>query len=356
MFRIRLANGEEAVYRSIEELALGIQSGVLTPDAEVYHARGDRWLPIESHPEYAQAVERAAVLVATTDTADLIAAPEIIPTREAVVPIYQMFSKSGREIEARRRPRWVAPATTAVAGAALLLGLAATFLGSGGGGDEAYRPILRSHLGGAKRDPASTSETSASVRNAPYNLAARMGQAADSLSRDLGDSAARLGMRSLLDPTRLSRPDTLQIVRTALQNFRPALESWRQQERQLSAAYRDTATQLYHSSRWSRAEFEEWKVRAIHAEAPMAIQRVDSLMLHLDQLYTLLLNEQGTYQISLAGAQFGHPGAGAQYEEIRAALIHHVAAPLPTTERVPASLSILLQGIAGRMLPPRINR
>ena len=52
MYRIRLESGEEAVYRSAEELALAVSSGVVSPTAEVFHNAASRWLPINIHPDY----------------------------------------------------------------------------------------------------------------------------------------------------------------------------------------------------------------------------------------------------------------------------------------------------------------
>jgi hypothetical protein len=52
MYRIRLANGEEAAYKSAGELALAVRMGVVSPDAEVFHNAAHRWLPIELHPDY----------------------------------------------------------------------------------------------------------------------------------------------------------------------------------------------------------------------------------------------------------------------------------------------------------------
>ena len=37
MYRIQLATGLEAIYRSLEELAVSVQNGIVCPDALVYH-------------------------------------------------------------------------------------------------------------------------------------------------------------------------------------------------------------------------------------------------------------------------------------------------------------------------------
>jgi hypothetical protein len=52
MYRIRLANREEAVYKSADELAQAVRMGIVSPDAEVFHNAAHRWLPIELHPDY----------------------------------------------------------------------------------------------------------------------------------------------------------------------------------------------------------------------------------------------------------------------------------------------------------------
>jgi hypothetical protein len=57
MYRIRLANGQEQVYPSIQELTAGVQRGEVTAEAEIYHQRPERWLSIESHPHFRMALE-----------------------------------------------------------------------------------------------------------------------------------------------------------------------------------------------------------------------------------------------------------------------------------------------------------
>ena len=55
MYRIRLGSGEQTVFKSVEELALGLQSGTVDPAAEVFDRDSSRWMPIEQHPDYAAA-------------------------------------------------------------------------------------------------------------------------------------------------------------------------------------------------------------------------------------------------------------------------------------------------------------
>lgn len=56
MYRIELAPNEETVFRTIEELAIGVRNGVVTQRARIYHSASGKWLPIEFHPHYRQAL------------------------------------------------------------------------------------------------------------------------------------------------------------------------------------------------------------------------------------------------------------------------------------------------------------
>lgn len=51
MYRIRFPTGEESVYRSSDELAASVASGIVGPRCEVFHNSGARWLPVDAHPE-----------------------------------------------------------------------------------------------------------------------------------------------------------------------------------------------------------------------------------------------------------------------------------------------------------------
>jgi hypothetical protein len=73
MYRIELSPGEETVFRSIEELAVAIKRGVVTPRARIYHNASSKWLPIQFHPHY-----KVAVTMPLTNAA-LVAGPPVKP-------------------------------------------------------------------------------------------------------------------------------------------------------------------------------------------------------------------------------------------------------------------------------------
>jgi hypothetical protein len=60
MYRIEVAPGEEAVFRTMEELAVAIRNGLVTPRARIYHNASQKWLPIGLHPHYKKALDLPA--------------------------------------------------------------------------------------------------------------------------------------------------------------------------------------------------------------------------------------------------------------------------------------------------------
>jgi len=90
MYRIRLVSGQEKTYPSIQELTVGVQSGEVTAEAEIYHQRTERWLSIESHPHYRMAADGGTATRTSrlrfTRPATPGVAPAVLPTPAAKKP------------------------------------------------------------------------------------------------------------------------------------------------------------------------------------------------------------------------------------------------------------------------------
>ncbi len=106
MYRIRLTTGEEAVFRSVEELSLGIASGVIAPDAEIYLKESRSWQPIRSHPDYQAALEQRPVALedlevtqnpASVRPAEPARGPEVVISPEGIPEI--VMSAEGVSLE-----------------------------------------------------------------------------------------------------------------------------------------------------------------------------------------------------------------------------------------------------------------
>jgi hypothetical protein len=121
MYRIELSPGEETVFRSIEELAVAIKRGVITPRARIYHNASNKWLPIQFHPHYKAAVSMPltqAELVAGApmkplSTLTLKQPTELEPPAvRAAAPLVQPIAPAERPTprEESPRPKKKAPA------------------------------------------------------------------------------------------------------------------------------------------------------------------------------------------------------------------------------------------------------
>lgn len=90
MYRIRLASGEESVYRTAAELAQAVSSGTVSETAEVFHKSAGKWLPINVHPDYRAVVtgKRPAATIAPAVPAPAIpaSAPIVPPAPIAAAP------------------------------------------------------------------------------------------------------------------------------------------------------------------------------------------------------------------------------------------------------------------------------
>ena len=75
MYRIEVTPGEETVFRTMEELAVAIRNGLVTPRARIYHNASQKWLPIGLHPHYKKALELPAASSAHPKT------PSPVPTK-----------------------------------------------------------------------------------------------------------------------------------------------------------------------------------------------------------------------------------------------------------------------------------
>jgi hypothetical protein len=80
MYRIEVTPGEETVFRTMEELAVAIRNGVVTPRARIYHNASQKWLPIGLHPHYKKAMELPAASAAHPPT------PTPVPPRPRSKP------------------------------------------------------------------------------------------------------------------------------------------------------------------------------------------------------------------------------------------------------------------------------
>lgn len=86
--RVRTAAGTELTFASREEFGHAVESGRVTSDSEVFHTRGDRWLPITAHPAWPTVSDlKVEAPVSRKRSSDLVLIyPDFAPSVEPVGP------------------------------------------------------------------------------------------------------------------------------------------------------------------------------------------------------------------------------------------------------------------------------
>ena len=361
MLRILLASGEEAVYRTVEELAMGISSGTITAAALVFDARTQDWRSIDSHPEYHQALARAATLTMELESEPIAVVMVPTPVERASGPaqIYQMFSRSAAELQSRKRPAWLLPALTGVACLVMLVSVALALRGDHTAplqveSDPVSPPQLVSPATArpAEGSPVIPSTLSVeAMRLAPVNLANHLALAMEAAGQRLADSTDQLGVRGLLKSSRLLSPDSVRQTRNALAVVRSLITTYRGSQRGTAIAYRDTAALLIKTGFWSKIDEQEWRLHPNPIESRSDAAQADSIIGTLDRLYDLLEKEAGRYGEAGGRLQFEEPGTSEQYDRLRANLARHAVPRDSTWVRSTGPLAVLLRAVNGS--PPR---
>ncbi len=331
MMRILLGSGEEAVYRTVDELALGISSGTVTASARFFDSPSQGWRAIDAHPEYQAALARAAnfgpgidLVPPPSGAAPVI--PEIqLERASGTFQIYQMFSLSAAELQAKKRPAWLLPAIAGVAALALAISLWVAI-----GGKRPLHEVAEEVTSLAATTTVPVADTRlpvpssvAAMRLAPMNLNSHLTFALEAAGRRLSDSAEALGAKGLLTRGRLLSADSVRHTRDLLVTLRTMIANYRAVQRRTQDAYRDTAAMLVKSGFWSKIDQQEWKVYPSASESPLDVARADSLLNQLEALYDLLEEQPHGYREVDGRIQFDDQASGQQYERLRSQLSRH---------------------------------
>ena len=376
MYRIRLATGEEAVFRSIEELSVGIASGVIAPDAEIYHKQSRSWLPIRSHPDYQAALEQPPVALeepdatpessttpleesselelVTSSEGSLSGTPELdSPSEETSLeevplelgllpaPVLQMESRSGRELLLKRKNP--TPLMIGIGGAAAAAIVVALFVLPRPTPPipEATKPP---NIGATHPDPlpltpspAPTTVESLAASPAesdhragpqiptPEDLAVRRDLARDHQINALDQGIAKLAFTRLFTPSRLATADSVRLTRRAIGPLRTMLTQYRTSVAEIDIVYQDSAERLGASGVWPVGALTSWKAAGPAGEDKEEVAQSDSLLGAIDRLFALLAEEDGKYQSNGESISFSDASAAADYDGIRN-LIEHLTA------------------------------
>lgn len=359
MFRLRYSSGEEAIFRSVEELALGLRSGIIGTDTVVLDNAAHVWQPLNQHPQYHEATALAATLNSYGDL-ELESMP---PTqrrpssgefRSPVAPpsaVYQMASISGGELQARRNQKRLLKLGI-FAGAALIVATSGYMIWKQS--REEHSSVLEQPRvpPPAARRPTATPAPGGAYWLSPGLLASRRADAQLRIDRSLTDSAVRMGLENLAVVSRLTSPDSLKAGVDILRRWRSLMESYRTTSFGMLRVYQDTANIQVKLDQWSLLDANDWKSRAAFVEGPTDVLQADSLSTGLQRLYEVLLTQQGNYSFEGGRAQFSALRARVEYQRVLGLIERYGPTPANARERVALPLSLLRHGLEGPKLPP----
>lgn len=321
MYRIQLESRNEAIYRSLQELAVGVQNGIVTADALIYHVKTGTWLPIEAHPHFH--VARRMVLPHTLRMAAesrQAAARGRVPEAEDSVRQKRRHEVSprepGRTTDSRRHPgssgRPVKPRTRLPGIIELHLGryrpssswlMAAAVSGLAAIGWLYYGPeearTGASVVSAAGMDPPSsitlppaedlTSESMASAAESGLTYEAAYQAARDRFEEGM----ATVEFANLFAPSRLGSADGLRNVRRTVAGARNIVAVYRGEEIRIDRAY---------------------ELPYVTEREPAGVARsVDSLFAAIDSLHGLLLDADGRYRFRGGRIAFEDPWLTSAY-------------------------------------------
>lgn len=391
MYRIRLTSGEETVFRSLEELALGIRSGVISAEAQIYHKRTDCWLPIHLNPDYRAAADlRPVPADAPAPAVQLTLPPPPPPPQpetevgdfaalakaaiakaqaDVGVQILRMHSQSGRELSQRKKRSllfWVTAATlvpTAVTIAILTIPktAAAPVVATKPVEIVAARPVPPPLTPEAIIDtPGSAaipvvSRPAADSIPTPGELAKHRASLGDASRKSFSASLANLGWVGVFSPARIRSADGVRAGRKLVTSVRALLAQYRGQVTEVERVYQDSADRLIAQLAWPLGGMTMWNGQPKLRESRDQALRADSLLGTVDRLLGLLQEQEGRYANNEGSISFGDSTATTQYDQLRSVL-DRLSEPDSTTEASPPPLASLQAAISTPRPPPSILR
>ncbi len=359
MYRIRLVNGEEVVYRSAKELTTAVASGVVSPTAEVFHNSGSRWLPIHLHPDYKAATSGQQPVIGFPATlakaargktpvapvAALVAPepprpvePQVPAAAAAPLPLAAGFDSRARKLRTMLALAMSLAGIISLGGAGLM---AAPFLKRGVAGLsgmmqrtegmdpaplEALFPRVDSGFGpfpapsapfpmgaAARLDSllaAAPGATTTTQLRASRPRSISYPEAYTDARDEMDTGLDYINFRRVFAGYRFASPDSIRATRRMVSAARNILRVYRGREVMLEQSYRPDDPGGHGSF---REPFEA-------AEASRA------LLSDVDSLFGLLATQQGRFSWTESGLRFHEPRTARAYMRLRSDILQSLAA------------------------------
>lgn len=372
MYRIKLTSGEETVYRSIDELSLGIRSGVIGPEALIHHQKSNQWLPIALHPDYKQALSQEPPALTAADAeaqraAEAESAVIRSLTRRRTVPTPVLVGLGVILTTVLAFFLWrlrgdLFPVASANPPPAISQPVADPPAGTGGAPAAAPSPGPAPTLAPSgpvaeppqQAPPAVPPATPPPAPPTPESMAQRYAAAYDAAIAEMDDELGRLRLSQLFTVTRLGSGDSVRATSRALAGAMNIVRLYRGQTAKVEQAYQDTVQAQVAGHTWTPEQLAAWKKHGSKQETFEAARLADSLLTAMEGVFALLAAQEGQSEVAAGSLSFNDSASAAKYEELSGWLNDRVAAL--TSSLTTPIVARILRTIGSTRLPDLIEK
>lgn len=162
----------------------------------------------------------------------------------------------------------------------------------------------------------------------------------------------QLGFTQMFLRNRLSTASGLEDSRRLVAAATAAIRQYRTAETRIERAYADTVGPAGRNLGWSARELGTWNVRTSPRENPETARLTNLMLNQMDDVFQLLLEQDGKYRINGDGITFDDPEAARKYGALRAWLNQQADNYAGTADAaMPATLRQVVKGIGASRLP-----
>jgi hypothetical protein len=165
------------------------------------------------------------------------------------------------------------------------------------------------------------------------------------------------GFTQIFRENRLSSTSGLQDTRRLVASASAALRQYRSEEQRSERAYQDTVGTNGHNVGWTPRDLGTWNIRPTSRENQETARLTNLMLSQMDNVFSLLQDQDGKYQISGESIVFESADAARQYGTLRAWINQQADNYSGSGDAaLPATLRQIVKGIGSTRLPQERSR
>lgn len=167
----------------------------------------------------------------------------------------------------------------------------------------------------------------------------------------------QIGFTQIFLKNRLASASGLQDTRRLVASASAALRQYRSQEQQIERAYQDTVGTNGRNLGWTPRDLGTWNIRPTSRESQETARLTNLMLSQMDNVLSLLQDQDGKYQISGESIVFESADVARQYGTLRAWINQQADNYAGSGDAaLPATLRQVVKGIGSTRLPQERSR